>query len=127
MREFLERTKLAKLEESENGQLKQNCRNELRADFMDSLVVALNGLGLEAQMTVDGIGFELPNDELGSVPVVISPTIKAMAYSIDEAHKEYVAKELKKAETEAEKERLKAQKEAEKEATKQAKAKKNAK
>ena len=125
MENYLESVAVAKLEVNADGGLKQNVRNTFRAEFMEALLEALTGLGLEAKMTEDGIGINVPNTELGAIPVVVSATVKSVeSYILDDEHEAYLEKVAEKAEKEAEKERLKAQKLAEKEAAKTAKPKK---
>ena len=125
MENYLENVAVAKLEINADGGLKQNVRNTFRAEFMEALLEALTGLGLEAKMTEDGIGINVPNIELGAIPVVVSATVKSVeSYILDDEHEAYLEKVAEKAEKEAEKERLKAQKLAEKEAAKTAKPKK---
>lgn len=126
MKNYLEVVKVAELAENDKGQLKQNVRNEFRADFMEALAEALNGLGLDAKLTVDGIGLEIPNENLGAIPVVISATVKDLAYSVDDANAEYLEKVQAKAEALKAKAEAKAKALAEKEALKALKAKKKA-
>lgn len=116
--------KIAKLEENDKGQLKQNVRNAFRSDFVGVLCEALVALGLEAKLTEDGVGIEVPNDELGYVPVVVSVTVKDLAFSIDEANAEYEAKLQAKAIAEVAKAEAKAKAIEQKEALKAFKAKK---
>ena len=85
---------------------------------------ALVGLGLEAKLTEDGIGVEIPNEELGAIPVVIGATVKDLAFDITEANAEYEAKLAEKAEAEKAKAEAKAKALAEKEALKAFKANK---
>ena len=75
---YLESVAVAKLEVNADGGLKQNVRNTFRAEFMEALLEALTGLGLEAKMTEDGIGINVPNTELGAIPVVVSATVKSL-------------------------------------------------
>ena len=127
MSNYLENVRIAKLEENEKGQLKQNVRNAFRADFIEELKNVLENAGFSVAITEDGVGIEIPNEELGSIPVVVSATVKDLAYDIAEAHEEYMEKQAEKVRKAEEAERLKAQKLAEKEALKASKAKKNAK
>lgn len=124
MKNYLEVVRIAKLEENDKGQLKQNVRNQFRTDLVDALCEALVGLGLEAKLTEDGIGVEIPNEDLGAIPVVISATVKDLAYSVDEANADYVAKLQAKAEAEKAKAEAKAKAIADKEALKALKANK---
>jgi hypothetical protein len=124
MKDYLETIKNATLPLNEKGELKQNVRNAFRSDFVQALFTALVGLGLEAKITEDGIGIEIPNTELGSVPVVVSATVKDLSYSVDLENEAYLDKLEAKAEAERVKAELKARNLAEKEANKLAKAKK---
>jgi hypothetical protein len=124
MKDYLETIKNATLPLNEKGELKQNVRNAFRSDFVQALFTALVGLGLEVKITEDGIGIEIPNTELGSVPVVVSATVKDLSYSVDLENEAYLDKLEAKAEAERVKAELKARNLAEKEANKLAKAKK---
>lgn len=118
---------VAKLAENEKGQLKQNVRNELRTDLVDALTEALVELGLEAVRTEDGVAIAIPNEDLGSIPVVIGATIKDLAYDIYEAEADYKAKLVAKVEADKAKAEAKAKALAEKEALKAFKANKTKK
>jgi hypothetical protein len=124
MKDYLETIKNATLPLNEKGELKQNVRNAFRSDFVQALFTALVGLGLEVKITEDGIGIEIPNTELGSVPVVVSATVKDLSYSVDLENEAYLDKLEAKAEAERVKAELKARNLTEKEANKLAKAKK---
>lgn len=124
MREYLEKVNGTVYPENEKGELKQNTRNEVRATLIGQLKDVLENAGATVSINKDGIGLSLPNETLGSIPVVIGVTIKDLTFDLEDAHEEYLEKEVEKAEKEATKERLKAEKLAEKEANKALKAKK---
>jgi hypothetical protein len=124
MKNYLETIKNSVLPLNEKGELKQNVRNAFRSDFIEALFNALTELGLEAKITEDGIGIEIPNTELGSVAVVVSATVKDLSYSVDTENEAYLEKLEAKAEAERVKAELKARNLAEKEANKLAKVKK---
>lgn len=124
MKNFLETVKVAVLPENEKGQLKQNVRNDFRSDLLDALQNTLSDLGVDVVRSEEGIGMNLPNETLGSIPVVIGVTIKDIGFDIFESGEAYELKLAEKVEKAKVAEALKQQKIAEKEALKVAKAKK---
>lgn len=114
MKNFAEKIFAAKFETNEKGQLKQNVRNQLKADIMEELAKTLENAGVSVFRTIDGIAVELPHDELGSIAVVFDGTVKGLEYDVIEAENELKAKIAEKAEKEKKAAELKAQKIAEK-------------
>lgn len=125
MKNFVELVKTKNLGLNEKGELKQNLRNDFRADTIEAIMELFEENGVECVRTGDGIGVELANEEIGSVIVMVDVTVKPHQFDLVGAVNEYERKLVEKAEKEAEKARIKAQNEAEKQA--KALAKKNAK
>ena len=121
MENYLEKVKNTDFALNEKKELKQNVRNAFRSDFMEALHQGLLELGLDAKMTEDGIGITIPNDEIGYIPVVVTATVKDLAYSVDDEHDAYLDKLEAKAEAEKAKAEAKAKAIAQKEAEKLAK------
>lgn len=129
MKQFVEKINGMEFSENGKGQMKQNERNDLRNATIDALVDGLTEmLGFEVYRTVDGVGIELPNENFGSIPIIVGVTIKDLSYDIMEANAEYLDKEIDKVAKAKEKEAEKARKIAEQEVNKLARAnKKNSK
>lgn len=124
MKNLIEVVNGMKLAENEKGQLKQNERNALRGDLIDALVEVFADFGITSVRIEDGVGIELPNAELGSIPVVIGATIKDLAFDVLEANEDFVSKQAEKVKAEQAKAEAKAKALAEKEALKALKANK---
>lgn len=118
MKTFIEKVSTAKLPENDKGQLKQNVRNELRAELIDTLVGVFSAYGITALRVDDGVGIELPNTELGYIPIVIGATIKDLAFDVQDESEHYANKLAEKALAEKAKAEAKAKAIAEKEALK---------
>lgn len=118
MKTFIEKVSTAKLPENDKGQLKQNVRNELRAELIDTLVSVFSAYGITALRVDDGVGIELPNTELGYIPIVIGATIKDLAFDVQDESEHYANKLAEKALAEKAKAEAKAKAIAEKEALK---------
>lgn len=124
MKNLIEVVNGMKLAENEKGQLKQNERNALRGDLIDALVEVFADFGITSVRIEDGVGIELPNAELGSIPVVIGATIKDLAFDVLEANEDFVSKQAEKVKAEQAKAEAKAKALAEKEALKASRANK---
>lgn len=92
MKEFLSRLQVAILETNEKGQLKQNVRNQFKADFQIALLDFFVENGIDAVMTEDGIAVEVGNENLGSIPVVVGATVKNFEFDVMTAHQNFVDK-----------------------------------
>lgn len=73
-------------------ELQQTDRNNFRNDLVAALCTDVNGT-----LTTDGIIFEIPNEELGSIFVSLNVQIKGLNYDILSAEKEYNDKITEKA------------------------------
>lgn len=62
--------------------LHQTDRNALRSDTVKALADTLTDLGIENAMVKDGIAFEIPHDIFGSIPVVVSVTVKEQEFDM---------------------------------------------
>lgn len=124
MRDFLNYVKVTVFGVNEKGLLKQNVRNELRKDLLIDVMEVLKEAGYSVSINEEGVGVRLANETEGSIPAIVSVTIKDLDFDLEGAHEDYLAKEEEKAEKELAKERLKEQKLAEKELQKANRAKK---
>lgn len=127
MKQFAEKVRNTDFELNEKKELKQNVRNEFKADVMQALKETLENAGVNVVETKDGLAVEFENVEIGSVTVVFDGTVKGQDFDILTAEKEFKAKQAEKVEKALEKERLKAQKIAEKELAQKQKAEKKTK
>lgn len=127
MKQFAEKVRNTDFELNEKKELKQNVRNEFKADVMQALKETLENAGVNVVETKDGLAVEFENVEIGSVVVVFDGTVKGQDFDILTAEKEFKAKQAEKIEKALEKERLKAQKIAEKELAQKQKAEKKTK
>lgn len=127
MKQFAEKVRNTDFELNEKKELKQNVRNEFKADVMQALKETLENAGVNVVETKDGLAVEFENVEIGSVTVVFDGTVKGQDFDILTAEKEFKAKQAEKIEKALEKERLKAQKIAEKELAQKQKAEKKTK
>jgi hypothetical protein len=127
MKNFAEIVKTANLELNEKRELKQNVRNEFKANTMKALKETLENVGLVVTETLEGLAVEFENEEIGSVVVIFDGTVKALDFDILTAEREFNAKQLEKVAKAEAKAKAKADKIAEKEALEKAKAEKKAK
>ena len=91
MRKLFEITNTKVFTENDKGELKQNERNQFRTDFMTSLVEFLEKNDIPAIQIKEGVAIEIPNETLGCITVVLSPTIKPIQFDTSVAHDEFVA------------------------------------
>jgi hypothetical protein len=92
-----------KLPLNEKGEIKQNDRNALKTRLTSDLLAHLTEVGLDVALVKDGVAVQVANEELGSVPIVVSITMKPMTFDIVEESRLH-------AEEVAEKEKVKAEK-----------------
>jgi hypothetical protein len=119
MEKFMTEVLTKKFELNEKKELKQNARNAFRSDAVDDMVADFQSNGKDAVEIKEGIAVQYPNDELGSLVVIWSPTVKPLDFDIATAVEEFakdnadkiakaekakVDKEAKIAKTKAEKE-----------------------
>ena len=83
-----------------NGEaIKQNERNEIKAQLLQAIATDLSQLlGVEVLKVDKGFGFMLPNDNEGAVPMVIDLTIKSMEYDVIAENEAFIEKETAKLE-----------------------------
>lgn len=104
---FVNFVKNEKFAVTEKGDLKQNERNALRVRIVSALADLLSENDVATVSVKDGLVIEFTNDELGSIPVVVSVTMKNLQYDVVTAEKEFqdlqakrLAKENEKKKTE---------------------------
>ena len=114
MEKFAEKVMNQVFELNEKGELKQNVRNEFKAEVMAEVFKMFQDAGLQVFQTVKGVAVEFQNVELGNVTVVFDGVVKARDFDALTAENEFNEKQVEKAEKLAAKERLKAEKVAEK-------------
>jgi len=99
-----------KLPLNEKGEIKQNDRNALKTRLTSDLLAHFQDLGLDVALVKDGVAVQVANDELGSVPIVVSITMKPMAFDIEHestVHAQEVAEKEKAKAEKAEKTKAK--------------------
>ena len=95
---------------NEKGEIKQNERNALKARLTADLLNHLVELGLDAFAVKEGVGVQVANAELGSVPIVVSVTVKTMTFDIEEESRLHAEEVAEKAQAKAKKEEEKKKK-----------------
>jgi len=92
-----------KLPLNEKGEIKQNDRNALKTNLTSELLDHLKELGVDVALVKDGVAVQMPHDELGSVPFVISVTMKTSEFDIVHESETFAQEQLDKAKALAEK------------------------
>lgn len=119
MEKFMTEVFAKSFELNANKELKQNDRNAFRASVMSDMAENFKVLGLEAVEVAEGIAVEYPNEDLGSLVVIWTPTVKPRDYdletSVQDFENEKLAKIEKAEKAKAEKEAKMAKQKAEKE------------
>jgi hypothetical protein len=79
--------------------IKQNERNEIKAQLLQAIATDLSQLlGVDVLKVDKGFGFMLPHDTEGSIPMVLDLTIKALDYDVVSENEAFMAKETEKLE-----------------------------
>jgi len=93
-------TRVLTMSSGANGEaIKQNERNEIKAQLLQAIATDLSQLlGVEVLKVDKGFGFLLPNDNEGGVPMVIDLTIKSMEYDVIAENEAFIEKETAKLE-----------------------------
>jgi hypothetical protein len=96
VKEFANRT--LTISQGANGEaVKQTERNEIKSELLQAIATDLSQLlGVEMLKVDKGFGFMLPNDNEGSVPMVIDLTVKSMDYDVVAENEAVVAKDKEK-------------------------------
>lgn len=100
MKNFENKMKTAVLELNEKNELKQNVRNQFKAELLDAFKDFLKANGFDVEMVSDGVAVQFQNDEIGSVCAVADFTIKSRDYDIvseNEAYCQKVSERIAKA------------------------------
>lgn len=95
-----------------NGKIKQTVRNDLKAQLVSALAEDLNGAGVDALVTLDGIAVPIENGK-NLVTFTINPVAKPLSYDPDLAREEYedkMAERIKREEERLAKKKAKEQK-----------------
>lgn len=101
MKNFAETVYTTVYETNEKGELKQNVRNQFKADLMSAFKDFLKEQGFDAETVSDGVAVSFANETEGSICVVFDGTVKSLSYDLDsemKAHAEKVAEKAEKAE-----------------------------
>jgi len=96
VKEFASRT--LTISQGANGEaIKQTERNEIKSELLQAIATDLSQLlGVEILKVDKGFGFMLPNDNEGSVPMVIDLTVKSMDFDVVAENEAVVAKDKEK-------------------------------
>lgn len=96
VKEFASRT--LTISQGANGEaVKQTERNEIKSELLQAIATDLSQLlGVEMLKVDKGFGFMLPNDNEGSVPMVIDLTVKSMDFDVVAENEAVVAKDKEK-------------------------------
>lgn len=79
--------------------IKQNERNEIKAQLLQAIATDLSQLlGVDVLKVDKGFGFMLPHDTEGSIPMVLDLTIKSLDYDVVSENEAFMAKETAKLE-----------------------------
>lgn len=127
MKNFAEKVKNTEFAVNEKGQLKQNVRNEFKADVMAEVEKLFAEAGLTVFATENGLAVEFENVELGNLTVVFDGTVKGLEFDAVAENEAFVEKQAEKVEKALKAEKLKAEKIAEKEFLAKQKAEKKVK
>lgn len=97
---------------NENGVINQTQRNQLREELMTDMEEMLKGnTNCEVNRIEEGILIEIPDDELGSIPAIISIKIKPINFdslsAIEERKNKVADREQKAKEKEEKKKAIK--------------------
>lgn len=86
--------------------IQQTQRNEYKIQLLDALFADMKEVGLDVQVTMDGVALVMANEEEGAVTVVFDTIFKTLDYNIVQEAEDYTAKmqELREKETLREKE-----------------------
>lgn len=86
--------------------IQQTQRNEYKIQLLDALFADMKEVGLDVQITMDGVALVMANEEEGAVTVVFDTIFKTLDYNIVQEAEDYTAKmqELREKETLREKE-----------------------
>lgn len=96
VKEFASRT--LTISQGANGEaIKQTERNEIKSELLQAIALDLSQLlGVDILKVDKGFGFMLPNDNEGSVPMVIDLTVKSMDFDVFAENEAVVAKDKEK-------------------------------
>lgn len=104
MEKFLTSVATREFAVNEKGELKQNERNQLKADILKAFAEFLTENGIENFQVKDGLAIEITNADLGAIPVVIDFTMKSLQFDVvteNEIFMKEVAEKHAKAEAKA--------------------------
>lgn len=98
VKEFASRT--LTISQGANGEaIKQTERNEIKSELLQAIALDLSQLlGVDILKVDKGFGFMLPNDNEGSVPMVIDLTVKSMDFDVFAENEAVVAKDKERLE-----------------------------
>lgn len=77
---------------NEKGELKQNARNDLKAQIMNGFAEYVAELGLEVNRVSDGVSLSFPNETEGRIVVVFDGVIKSLQYDLEGEAEAFTAK-----------------------------------
>lgn len=108
MKEFLEKVKTQEFKLSNDTTIQQTDRNNFSRELIDNFTTYLqdNFPNLEILRTTNGIGINIPNDDLGAIPIELKITVKNLEFDIfseNEAYNEKISERERKAKEKEEK------------------------